>query len=60
MIMAEVSEWINGDKSVEIIVDEEALVLIQQGEHVIVPRQFICSFLEELNKTVARNAREAA
>ena len=44
----------------EIIVDEEALVLIQQGEHVIVPRQFICSFLEELNKTVARNAREAA
>ena len=58
--MAEVSEWINGDEIVEIILDEEALVLIQQGEHVIVPRKFISSFLEELNKTVACDAREAA
>lgn len=58
--MAEVSEWINGDESVEIILDEEALVLIQHGEHVIVPRKFISSFLEGLNKTVACNDREAA
>lgn len=43
-----------------IILDEEDLVLIQQGEHVIVPRKFISSFLEELNKTVACDAREAA
>lgn len=58
--MAEASEWINGDKSVEIIVDEEALVLTQQGEHVIVSRKFICSFLDELNNTISRNSREAA